>query len=72
MPLLNELANGTKNGYSSKSIGQAAAWSLRVPVNKPVSPESAIMAAMVVITDPMAGNPSSEPMSESLSTHATS
>lgn len=44
MPLLNELANGTKNGYSNKPMGQAAAWSLRVPANKPVSPESAIMA----------------------------
>ncbi|KAH0175113.1 hypothetical protein KCU67_g410, partial [Aureobasidium melanogenum] len=35
---------GTTHGHSNKPLGQAAAWSLMVPANNPVSPESAIMA----------------------------
>lgn len=44
MPLLNEPINVIRNDYSTKVEGRAAAWTLRVPANKPVSPESAIMA----------------------------
>lgn len=36
--------NGIIHGHSNKLLGQAAAWSLKVSANKPVSPESAIMA----------------------------
>ncbi|KAK6003121.1 hypothetical protein QM012_000966 [Aureobasidium pullulans] len=44
MPLLNEITNGSNSGYPNKPMAQAAAWTLRIPSNKPVSPESAIIA----------------------------
>ncbi|KAH0031796.1 hypothetical protein KCU78_g2706, partial [Aureobasidium melanogenum] len=44
MPLLNAITKGTNNGYTTKPMGQAAGWTLRTPRNKPVSPESAIVA----------------------------